>query len=281
MEIFKHITPLKAFLREQKLKRRTVGFVPTMGALHAGHLALVGTSKNANDVTVSSIYVNPAQFNNTKDLEKYPRTLETDAALLEKVGCDVLFAPDNSEMYPQKATLKFDFGPLDKVMEGEFRPGHFSGVALVVSKLFHIVEPDNAYFGRKDFQQFAIIRQLVTDLNFNLTLHCVDTLREADGLAMSSRNLRLNPEERQLAIVFYKALQEARQQLKAGATVAAVKNSVRQMIEAQSRTRFEYFEVADPLNLNALDNVREVSQPILCIAGYIGEIRLIDNMFLD
>jgi pantoate--beta-alanine ligase len=281
MEIFKHISPLKAFLKERKLKRQTVGLVPTMGALHPGHLALVGASKNANDVTVSSIYVNPAQFNNIKDLEKYPRTLERDASLLEKVGCDVLFAPDNVEMYPQTAGLKFDFGPLDKVMEGQFRPGHFSGVALVVSKLFHIVEPDNAYFGRKDFQQFAVIRQLVTDLSFNLTLHCVDTLREADGLAMSSRNLRLNAEERQLAIVFYKALQQARQQLKAGATVAHVKSAVRQMIETQPHTRFEYFEVADPVNLNALDNVREVNQPILCIAGYIGEIRLIDNMFLD
>jgi len=281
MEIFKYITPLKAFLKDQKLERRTVGLVPTMGALHLGHLALVKASKKENDVTVSTIYVNPAQFNNTKDLEKYPRTLERDATLLQEAGCDILFTPDNTEMYPQKAALKFDFGPLDKVMEGEFRPGHFSGVALVVSKLFHIVEPDNAYFGRKDFQQFAIIRQLVTDLNFNLTLHCIDTLREADGLAMSSRNLRLNAEERQLAIIFYKALQEARQQLKAGATVADVKNSVRQKIDAQPHTRFEYFEVADPLNLNALNNVREVKQPILCIAGYIGEIRLIDNMFLD
>jgi pantoate--beta-alanine ligase len=154
-------------------------------------------------------------------------------------------------------------------------------VALVVSKLFHIVEPDHAYFGRKDFQQFAIIRQLVSDLNFNLTLHCIDTLREADGLAMSSRNLRLNAEERPLATIFYKALQEARQQLKTGATVQEVKARVRQMIDAQPHTRFEYFEVADPLNLNALDNVKEVSQPILCIAGYIGEIRLIDNVFLD
>jgi len=281
MEIFKHITPLKAFLKDQKLKGRTVGLVPTMGALHPGHLALVTASKNANDVTVSSVYVNPAQFNNIKDLEKYPRTLENDAAMLEKVGCNVLFAPDNAEIYPQKANIRFDFGSLDKVMEGEFRPGHFSGVALVVSKLFHIVEPDHAYFGRKDFQQFAIIRQLVTDLNFNLTLHCIDTLREADGLAMSSRNLRLNAEERPLAIIFYKALQEARQQLKTGATVQAVKTRVRQMIDAQPHTRFEYFEVADPLNLNALDNVKEVSQPILCIAGYIGEIRLIDNVFLD
>jgi pantoate--beta-alanine ligase len=281
MEIFKHIPPLKAFLKGQKLERRTVGFVPTMGALHPGHLALVKASKNANDVTISSIYINPAQFNNTSDLEKYPRTLERDAAMLEKVGCDVLFAPDNAEMYPQKAVLRFDFGPLDKVMEGEFRPGHFSGVALVVSKLFHIVEPDNAYFGRKDFQQFAVIRQLVTDLNFNLTLHCIDTLREADGLAMSSRNQRLNTEERQLAIIFYKALQEARQQLKTGAAMADVKAMVRQKIDAQPHTRFEYFEVADPLNLNSLNNVKDVNQPILCIAGYIGEIRLIDNMFLD
>jgi pantoate--beta-alanine ligase len=145
-----------------------------------------------------------------------------------------------------------------------------------------MVEPDNAYFGRKDFQQFAIIRQLVTDLNFNLTLHCIDTLREADGLAMSSRNQRLNAEERQLAIIFYKALQEARQQLKIGATVAAVKAMVRQKLDAQPHTRFEYFEVADPINLNSLNDVKGViNQPILCIAGYIGEIRLIDNMFLD
>jgi pantoate--beta-alanine ligase len=281
MEIFKHITPLKAFLKDQKQERRTVGLVPTMGALHPGHLALIRASKKTNDVTVSSIYVNPAQFNNTNDLEKYPRTLERDAAMLKEAGCDVLFTPDNAEMYPQTAALRFDFGPLDKVMEGEFRPGHFSGVALVVSKLFHIVDPDNAYFGRKDFQQFAIIRQLVTDLNFNLTLHCIDTLREADGLAMSSRNQRLNTEERQLAIIFYKALQEARKQLKTGATVADVKAMVRQKIDAQPHTRFEYFEVADPINLNSLNDVKGVIQPILCIAGYIGEIRLIDNMFLD
>jgi pantoate--beta-alanine ligase len=281
MEIFKHITPLKAFLKDQKRQGRMVGLVPTMGALHPGHLALVEASKKANDVTVSSIYVNPAQFNNTKDLEKYPRTLESDAALLEKVGCDVLFAPDNSEIYPEKPLIRFDFGHLDKVMEGEFRPGHFSGVALVVSKLFHMVEPDHAYFGRKDFQQFAIIRQLVNDLNFNLTLHCIDTLREADGLAMSSRNLRLNSEERQLATIFYKGLQEARQKLKEGLAVAEVKHLIRQKIDAQPHTRLEYLEVVDPLNLNPLNNVREGNQPILCIAGYIGEIRLIDNMFLD
>lgn len=281
MEIFKHINPLKAFLKDQKRQGRTVGLVPTMGALHPGHLALVEASKKANDVTVSSIYVNPAQFNNTKDLEKYPRTLENDAALLEKVGCDVLFAPDNSEIYPEKPLIRFDFGHLDKVMEGEFRPGHFSGVALVVSKLFHMVEPDHAYFGRKDFQQFAIIRQLVNDLNFNLTLHCIDTLREADGLAMSSRNLRLNGEERQLATIFYKGLQEARQKLQEGLAVAEVKRLIRQKIDAQPHTRLEYLEVVDPLNLNPLNNVRECNQPILCIAGYIGEIRLIDNMFLD
>lgn len=281
MEIFKHITPLKAFLKDQKRQGRTVGLVPTMGALHAGHIALIKASKSENDVTVSSIYVNPTQFNNTKDLEKYPRTLEHDVALLTEAGCDVLFNPENSEIYPEKPLLNFDFGSLDKTMEGEFRPGHFSGVALVVSKLFHIAEPDRAYFGRKDFQQFAIIRRLATDLNFNLDLRCIDTLREADGLAMSSRNLRLTAGERPLATIFYKGLQEARQKLKDGMPIASVKGLIRQKIDAQPHTRLEYLEVVDPINLNALENVKDGDKPILCIAGYIGEIRLIDNMFLD
>ena len=160
MEIFKQIAPLKAFLRDFKRAGKSVGLVPTMGALHAGHVSLFRTARAENQVTVGSIFVNPIQFTNQNDLLKYPRTLEKDTELLQTVGCDVLFVPDNQEMYPERTTISIDFGGLDKVMEGEFRPGHFSGVALVVSKLFNIVQPDQAYFGQKDWQQFAIIRKL-------------------------------------------------------------------------------------------------------------------------
>jgi pantoate--beta-alanine ligase len=200
---------------------------------------------------------------------------------LDNAGCDVLFCPDNQEMYTQKPFLKFDFSHLDKIMEGKFRPGHFSGVALIVSKLFHIVQPDQAYFGQKDFQQFVIIRQLVFDLQFNITLHCIPTMREPDGLAMSSRNLRLSADERKLSTVFYQALIIAKQKLKQGADINHVKKIVDELISGQPKTSLEYFELADSANLNLLDNVSGGSKPILCIAGYIGEIRLIDNMFLD
>jgi pantoate--beta-alanine ligase len=201
--------------------------------------------------------------------------------MLSEAGCDALFYPDNQEMYQHKTVLKFDFGHLDKVMEGKFRPGHFSGVALVVSKLFHIVDPDHAYFGQKDFQQFAIIRQLVSELKFNINLHCIPTLREPDGLAMSSRNLRLTSEERQRASVFYKSLLLAKQKLKEGYSVADVKNEIDKAFTPETKTALEYLELADSINLNTLDNVSDGNQPILCIAGYIGEVRLIDNMYLD
>jgi len=281
MEIFKHIAPLKAFLKDKQKQGKSVGLVPTMGALHPGHLALVRASKEQNQVTVSSIYINPTQFNNPADLEKYPRTFDKDADLLTKVGCDAVFYPENNEMYQQKSLVKFDFSHLDKVMEGQFRPGHFSGVALVVSKLFHIVNPDQAYFGQKDFQQFAIIRQLVTELKFDINLHCIPTLRESDGLAMSSRNLRLNPEERNRATIFYKALILAKQKLTGGTSVPETKTLIRKMVDQEIKTSLEYIELADSINLNTLDNVSDGNRPILCIAGYVGEVRLIDNMYLD
>jgi pantoate--beta-alanine ligase len=281
MEIFKHIDPLRAFLKDQRLLGKSIGLVPTMGALHPGHMALITASKQQNSLTVSSIYINPTQFNNTADLEKYPRMLDKDTTLLRETGCDVLFTPDNNEMYGQKPFIKFDFSHLDKIMEGKFRPGHFSGVALVVSKLFHIVQPDQAYFGQKDFQQFVIIRQLVNDLQFNITLHCIPTLREKDGLAMSSRNLRLSPEHRQLAGIFYKALLEAKQKIVSKIPVSEVKQFVEKLINGQPQSRLEYFELADSSNLNLLNNVSDGNRPIMCIAGYIGEIRLIDNMYLD
>jgi pantoate--beta-alanine ligase len=281
MEIFKKITLLRAYLEKNRKTGNTIGLVPTMGALHKGHLALIEASKRDNSFTICSIYVNPTQFNNPADLEKYPRNIEQDVELLKKVGCDAVFCPENEEMYQEASILKFEFGNLDKVMEGKFRPGHFSGVALVVSKLFNIVAPDNAYFGQKDWQQFAIIRQVVSELKFDLTLHGVPTLREPDGLAMSSRNLRLNDMQRRSAIVFYQALIAAKENLKKGKEIATVKQLIEGMIRKTAGVTLEYFEVAESKNLNVLDSVNGAERPILCIAGYVGEVRLIDNMFLN
>lgn len=281
MQIFQQIAPLKAYLRELKHQGKSIGLVPTMGALHAGHLALFERSKKDNDITVGSIFVNPIQFNNPNDLLHYPRDLEKDIALLESSGCHVLFNPSNEEMYPEASVLKLDFGHLDKDMEGQFRPGHFSGVALVVSKLFNIVQPDNAYFGQKDWQQFTIVRKLTEELNFNVVLHSVETLREEDGLALSSRNRRLTPAQRQRANVFYKGLLAAKTALKNGKTIEYVKKFVKETVEAFPDVRLEYFELADSKNLKPLKNVDQSERPIICIAGYVGDIRLIDNMFLD
>lgn len=281
MQVFNEIASLKAFLDAKRRDGKTIGLVPTMGALHDGHLALIKAASAENDITVCSIYVNPTQFNNASDLLKYPRTLDKDTESLEKVECDALFYPNNEEMYETSSVIRFDFGHLDKVMEGRFRPGHFSGVALVVSKLFNIVEPDTAYFGQKDWQQFTIIRKLVDELKFNLKLRVIPTLREADGLAMSSRNLRLTTEERSRALVFHKALLAAKEALHGGKNVDAVSRMVREIVEKDKNVSLEYFEIAESTNLNLLDNVNGADRPIMCIAGFVGEVRLIDNMFLD
>ena len=281
MEIFKQIAPLRTYLDRVRKSDKSIGLVPTMGALHRGHISLIQTSKSQNAVTVATIYVNPTQFNNPTDLQKYPKTLEKDLDMLQKAGCDVVFSPEDGEMYEEKSLLKFDFGHLDKVMEGEFRPGHFSGVALIVSKLFNIIQPDRAYFGQKDWQQFAVIRQLVRELKFNFELQSVPILRESDGLAMSSRNLRLNQAQRTNATVFYKALLMARKALVSGEGLDTVKKAVSEMVNSKPEIKLEYFELADSKNLTILNNVDKAVLPILCIAGYAGDVRLIDNMFLD
>ncbi|HEY5825763.1 MAG TPA: pantoate--beta-alanine ligase [Cyclobacteriaceae bacterium] len=281
MEIFKEIGPLRAYLRSQKKGQSTVGLVPTMGALHTGHLTLIKESKAENDLTVCSIYVNPTQFNNASDLAKYPRLLETDSQLLKEAGCDVLFAPENSEMYASPSELKLDFGQLDKILEGKFRPGHFSGVGLVVSKLFNIVRPDKAYFGQKDFQQFAVISKLNEELLFGISLKAVSIVREADGLAMSSRNLRLNTEERKRAIIFYQSLLHAKKQLLGRKSWIAIEDEIKKMCEALSEVKLEYISLADRKNLNPLNNVTSSNQAVILIAGYVGEVRLIDNILLD
>lgn len=281
MDIFKEILPLKAFLESANRHSGSVGFVPTMGALHQGHLSLIQASKRDNAITICSIYVNPTQFNNPVDLAQYPNTLDKDIELLQKAGCDALFCPENKEMYSNKSSLKFDFGSLENVLEGKFRPGHFSGVALVISKLFHIVNPNKAYFGQKDFQQFKIIEKLVEELKFDVALRCMPIEREPDGLAMSSRNTRLNAEQRKKAITLYKNLQRASELIKKGDTM----NSVREMVESTfskiDDVKLEYFELADSSNLMSLKNVADkTDQAILLIAGYVGEVRLIDNLLL-
>jgi pantoate--beta-alanine ligase len=280
MEIFREIAPLRAFLEGFRRSGQSIGLVPTMGALHNGHLALITASKSQNLVTVCTIYINPTQFNNPVDLQKYPQNFDKDVEMLEKVACDVVFCPSNDEMYEKRSQLEFDFGDLGKVMEGKFRPGHFSGVALIVSKLFNIVTPDNAYFGQKDWQQYAIIQQVVDELKFDINLHCIPTLREADGLAMSSRNLRLNDRQRLQATIFYQALLDAKDKLAKGEEIKQVKELVTKKIEESGDVTLEYFEVAESKNLNVLEFVNGAEKPILCIAGYVGEVRLIDNMFL-
>ncbi len=279
MQIFREIDPLRAFLVDRRKENKTIGFVATMGALHDGHLALIRNSQNENPVTVCSIFVNPSQFNNAADLQKYPRTLDEDIKKLEKAGCDVLFCPEAETMYQEQSLVKFDFGHLDKVMEGQFRPGHFSGVALVVTKLFHIVEPNVAYFGQKDWQQFAIIRQLVHELKFNLKLQSVPTLRESDGLAMSSRNVRLSAAQRKKAVIINQALQDAVKRLRNNESIEQVKAIVERHFTGDVEINLEYFEVADSENLKPLNSVTESAQPVLCMAAFVGEVRLIDNMF--
>jgi pantoate--beta-alanine ligase len=278
MHIFKEIKPLRDFLSGERSKGRRLGLVPTMGALHKGHLSLVQASQGENDITLCTLFVNPIQFNNPTDLENYPASPDKDLAALQQAGCDAVFAPSAMEMYPTSPTVTIDFGPLSSTLEGSFRPGHFSGVALVVSKLFHLTTPDTAYFGQKDYQQYCIIRQMVHDLSFPVRLRCMPTLRESDGLAMSSRNLRLTSEERNKAIVFISILREARQRLVNGERWAIVQQELTKISVSSPRISIDYFELADMRTLEVLSELREPDQSLLLIAGHVGAIRLIDNL---
>lgn len=279
MQVFHTISSLKVYLSSQRLLGKSIGFVPTMGALHEGHLSLIRTAKTATDIAVCSIFVNPTQFNNPHDLAVYPRTLEADCALLERVDCDVVFAPNAEEMYPQLPNMTFDFGDLERVMEGAFRPGHFNGVGIVVSKLFHLVQPDKAFFGQKDLQQCAIVNRLVKDLSFDLEFVVCPTQREADGLAMSSRNRNLSPEQRSLAPVLYKALQKGKDLLSNGQSPIQVKHTIEESISNIQGIELEYFEIADKDSLSPIEQFIP-NQTALCIAAYLGKTRLIDNILI-
>ncbi|MDR1698914.1 MAG: pantoate--beta-alanine ligase [Prevotellaceae bacterium] len=277
MKIIKEIKALQQAIAGQKAQGKTVGFVPTMGALHAGHLSLVQQCMGENDVCVVSIFVNPTQFNDPSDLEKYPRTPGADSLLLERAGVDIVFAPGVGEMYPEKDTRTFDFGMLDKVMEGKFRAGHFNGVAQVVSKLFDIVKPGRAYFGEKDFQQLAIIRQMVKDYSIPVEIVACPIVREESGLAMSSRNERLTAGERKKAALIFRVLSESRI-FASSKSVAEVRKEVIDTLNKEELFEVEYFEIVDGNTLQPVENWEDSAYIVGCIALFCGQVRLIDNI---
>ncbi|MBB4034604.1 pantoate--beta-alanine ligase [Dysgonomonas hofstadii] len=277
MRIVKTTKELGNLLETLRSERKSIGLVPTMGALHQGHLSLVGKCVADNDVCVVSIFVNPTQFNNKEDLEKYPRTLERDGQLLEKAGVDIIFAPSEAEIYPEPDTRRFDFGQLDKVMEGVHRPGHFNGVAQVVSRLFDIVKPVRAYFGEKDFQQLAIIREMVKQLNLPAQIIPMPIIREPSGLAMSSRNERLSQEQRNIAVNISRILFESKEWMKnipVKETAGKVVNSINSIKELD----VEYYEIVDGYTLQPVAGWKDSNYIVGCIAVFCGDVRLIDNI---
>jgi len=281
MKQFTHISGLMDYLASKREAGLTIGFVPTMGALHAGHLDLVSRSIKETGLTVCSIFVNPIQFNNKADLEKYPRPLAQDLAKLEETGCDVVFVPETGEMYPEgeKYSVDLDFGMLDQVMEGKFRPGHFMGVAVVVKKLFDIVTPDVAYFGKKDFQQLAIITHMVNALKIQVKIVPCETIREPDGLAMSSRNVRLTEAERKAAPEIYRVLLNTREQT-GKMPVHALKEWAVRNLQNTPGFSVEYFEIGDKETLMPVNDWNSRERAVAFVAVFLGDVRLIDNIEL-
>ena len=277
MKIIHTISELQKEVLQFKSEGQTVGFVPTMGALHQGHISLVNKCVEENDVCVVSIFVNPTQFNDKNDLLQYPRDFKNDSELLREADCSVIFAPSEQEMYPNPDTRIFDFGMLDKVMEGEFRPGHFNGVAQIVSKLFDAVTPDKAYFGEKDFQQLAVIRAMVKQLNYPVEVVGYPIVREPDGLAMSSRNMLLTFQQKQNAVRISQTLAKSLTFVPQK-TIAEIRQFVTDEIDSDSTLKVEYFEIVDGNTLMPLQNWNKSDYIVGCIAVFCGEVRLIDNI---
>lgn len=277
MELIQTIHELRAKLDVLRGEGKTIGLVPTMGALHAGHASLVKRAVAENDVVVVSDFVNPTQFNDKNDLAKYPRTLDADCRLLEACGVTFVFAPSVEEIYPEPDTRTFSYAPLDTVMEGKYRPGHFNGVCQIVSKLFLIVEPTRAYFGEKDFQQLAIIREMVRKYPFSLQIVGCPIVREADGLALSSRNARLSGEQRMQALQISKTLFASVDYAKVH-LLAETKAFVEKGIEDAEGLRLEYFEIVDGNTLQPVSSWDESGYIVGCITVFCGDVRLIDNI---
>ena len=277
MKVIHTIKDLQAELTVLRAQGKKVGLVPTMGALHVGHASLVKRSVSGNGVTVVSVFVNPTQFNDKNDLAKYPRTLDADCRLLEDCGAAFAFAPSVEEMYPQPDTREFSYAPLDTVMEGAFRPGHFNGVCQIVSKLFDAIQPDRAYFGEKDFQQLAIIREMVRQMNYKLEIVGCPIVREEDGLALSSRNKRLSAQERENALNISRTLFKSRT-FATSHTVSETQKMVEEAIEAAPGLRLEYFEIVDGNTLQKVNSWEDAQYVVGCITVFCGEVRLIDNI---
>jgi len=281
MILFKKIAELDVFIAEQKKKGRIIGFVPTMGALHNGHISLINNSIKQGQLTVSSIFVNPTQFNDPKDFEKYPVTLEKDIDLLEKSGCDVLFLPSVNEIYPGGvANLPhYQLGYLETVLEGKYRPGHFQGVCQVVHLLLNAVQPHYLYLGQKDYQQCMVIKKLIELADLEITVVIGATLREPDGLAMSSRNMRLNDTERKQAVKISETLQFIKKEIKPG-YIEDLKDRAVQYLTAEG-FKVDYVEIATADNLGLVHNWDGKTPLVALVAAYLNEVRLIDNMLLQ
>jgi len=283
MQIFSSPGSLKAYISKERNQGKTVGLVPTMGALHSGHIELIGKCVESNDITICSIYVNPTQFNDRQDLIRYPRDQDHDIFQLEAAGCQATFCPSDEVMYSTKPMVSLNFGPLENLMEGHHRPGHFKGVALIVAKLLNMTQPDQAYFGEKDWQQLIIIKQLVQDLNFPVRIVGVPIVREPDGLAMSSRNQRLSSDERIMAPELYNCLQLVTQQLVESTNLDQAITKGKEYLLQFPGIKLDYLEIVRASTLDHL--VDEIgSEPLsVCIAAFLGEVRLIDNMqiFID
>lgn len=281
MRLFHSQTEIRQFIFNKRYKDIKIGLIPTMGALHEGHLSLVKMSVKAGDLPIASVFVNPAQFNNPEDLEKYPRNLEKDLKMLESTGCEAVFAPSVEEMYPFTPDLTINFGSLETELEGKFREGHFKGVGLVVSKLFNIIQPDHAYFGQKDLQQYYIIQKLVQQLSFPIQLRMAPIMREPHGLAMSSRNERLSESDRHEAGLIYQSLLEAQKELLRGTSdISRVKHNIHELFKTSDRLVLEYFEVISIDDFKPLKKIKNQATTALCIAAEIGQVRLIDNLLL-
>lgn len=280
MIVFKKVKDIELFLEKREKENTPVAFVPTMGALHTGHISLIDTAKTDRLFTVCSIFVNPTQFNNQQDFNKYPTTIEKDIYLLEKAGCDVLFLPSAEEIYPngQKAATHYDLGYIETILEGKFRPGHFQGVCQVVERLLKIVQPSILYLGQKDYQQCMVIGKLINIMKSDIKLTICPTQRETSGLAMSSRNMRLNEAEKIQAPKIYETLQFIKQRL-ATHSLADLKNTAKDNLSAYGFV-VDYVEIADAKTLHPIENNNNISAIVILIAAYLNEVRLIDNLLI-
>ena len=277
MEVVRTVAQLRSELDKARSKGLSIGLVPTMGALHDGHISLIDKARADNDIVVVSVFVNPTQFNNPDDLRTYPRTEEADCEKLRAAGVDYALVPSVEEMYPTPDTRVFDLGPVAEVMEGAMRPGHFNGVAQIVSKLFDIVRPDRAYFGEKDFQQIAVIRRMVELEGFDLDIVACPIKREADGLAMSSRNVRLTPEQREIAPAIHRVLLSSLDWAK-DHTVADTIKYVTDEINSFPHMQVEYYQIVDGITMQPVAQWSDTAQPVGCVTVYCGDVRLIDNI---